>query len=117
MSSHQRIVEYLPPEQGPDGRFGVGNSGGPGRPPGPIGFTKMMRDAIAESFKQVGGVDYLVMLAYWKPDLYTQLIGRAMPIKVAGDEDGTPIHVVNRVTRRVIPRGEKPEVTDVPDDG
>lgn len=51
----------------------------------------MMRDALQQSFAEVGGVDYLVMLAYWKPDVYATLIGRALPLKVVGEDDGIPV--------------------------
>lgn len=99
----QAVVEILPPtDREADGRWKPGHGPtSPGRPAGKgIGFTKTMRDALLESFEMVGGVDYLVMLAYWKPDVYAGLIGRAMPLKVVGEDEGIP--VINRVERVVI---------------
>jgi hypothetical protein len=89
-------VEILPPDPNdrePDGRFRPGHAqGGPGRPAGQgIGFTKTMRDALMQSFQEIGGKDYLIMLAFWKPDVYAGLMGRMMPIKVVGEDDGIPV--------------------------
>lgn len=97
-------VEIIPPDREADGRFRPGHGPtSPGRPPGQgIGFTKTMRDALLQSFHEVGATDYLVMLAYWKPEVYAGLIGRAMPLKVVGEDEGIP--VINRVTRRVLPK-------------
>lgn len=84
-----------------NGRFRPGGpSGNPnGRPAGsPNITTREIKEAIANAFNTVGGEDYLVMLAFTRPDLFCALVGRIVPPAKAED-DGipNPIGLVRRI--------------------
>lgn len=65
-----------------------------GRPKGsPNKFTKVLKQAIVDSFESVGGVNYLIKLAEKDPKTYISLLMKVMPNTIAtntGDdgEDG-----------------------------
>lgn len=61
---------------------------GPGRPKGSTNkITTCLKTAIVEAFGEVGGKDYLVMVAKKDPKTFCQLIGRALPLQVYGSGD------------------------------
>lgn len=61
-------------------RFRKGGPGGPGRPKGkPNLNSRELKDAIATSFRRVGGARYLVKLAQDNPEIYCRLLGRLLP--------------------------------------
>lgn len=61
---------------------------GPGRPKGaPNKITRDIKQAIAEAFEKAGGVDYLVKLASEDPRTFCALVGKVIPLQVAGDPD------------------------------
>lgn len=45
----------------------------------PNKLTKTIREAIEESFEQVGGADYLAQMAISEPASYMTLLGKVLP--------------------------------------
>lgn len=70
-------------------RFTLGNPGGPGRPKGiPNKLSADVKAAILEAFQQVGGAQYLARVADEKPETFCALLGKVLPMTIAGG-DGT----------------------------
>lgn len=78
---------------------------GPGRPPGsPNKITADIRSAILNAFQKVGGEEYLVVQARQNPVAFMTLLGKVLPMQVAG-EGGGPLRIV--IEERVVdPRGD-----------
>jgi hypothetical protein len=56
---------------------------GPGRPKGSVNkLTADIREAIKQAFADVGGAEYLKMVAQTKPEVFCTLLGKAMPAEV-----------------------------------
>lgn len=88
-------------------------SGKPGKSPGkrektggrqkgtPNKLTKTIREALLESFENVGGVQYLERIARIEPVAYMTLLGKVLPTQITGLEDdpfipdGFIVEVVN----------------------
>lgn len=68
----------------------------------PNKLTVKVKDAIAQAFDKVGGVDYLVKLAKDDPKTFCMLVGKIIPLEVTG-ADGGPIAVTE--IRLVAPKG------------
>lgn len=95
------VQEVLPPVPAAAASANGGDEQrrGPGRPKGSLNFTtREIKEAIANAFNTVGGEDYLVMLAFTRPDLFCALVGRIVPPAKAED-DGipNPIGLVRRI--------------------
>jgi len=61
---------------------------GPGRPKGTRNkLTVAVKDAIEHAFDEVGGVEYLKMIAVSDPKTFCTLLGKVIPLQVAGDPD------------------------------
>lgn len=92
--------EILAPETvGHDrhGRFD-GSSAGPGRKAGvPNKTTRELRAAIMQAFENVGGADYLTVMAACRPDLFMPLLAKVLPIKLTGDDEGAGTLNITRV--------------------
>jgi hypothetical protein len=70
---------------------------GPGRPPGlPNKATRALKTAILNAFETVGGEEYLVRVAKEDPKTFCTLLGKVLPLHLAGDPD-TPLNTVSRV--------------------
>jgi hypothetical protein len=77
------------------GRFGAGN---PGKPKGAKNkATQELKDMILEALQNKGGVEYLERQADEKPVAFMALIGRVLPMTVAGDSEN-PLAVGLTVT-------------------
>ena len=64
-----------------------------GRPKGVRNkLTATVKEAIVEAFNQVGGVEYLVRIAFADPKTFCALVGKVIPLQVTG-EDGKPIEM------------------------
>jgi len=64
-----------------------------GRPKGVRNkLTATVKEAIVEAFNQVGGVDYLVSIAYADPKTFCALVGKVIPLEVSG-VNGNPIEI------------------------
>ena len=77
---------------------------GPGRPKGvPNKNTTKLKDAILQAAENAGGKDglvgYLTKLADENQTAFAGLLGKVLPMQVAGDPDA-PVEI--RITRRVI---------------
>ena len=76
-----------------------GNAG-KGRPKGsPNRLTANLKEAILGAFDTVGGPDYLVSVANSDPRTFCTLLGKVLPMQIAGadNEDGTPGEIVVRI--------------------
>lgn len=59
---------------------------GPGRPKGvPNKNTGLIREMVAQALDQAGGVEYLTRQAEEKPAAFLGLVGKVLPIQIAGD--------------------------------
>lgn len=62
---------------------------GPGRGKGtPNKENKLLREMILEALSRTGGVDYLAAQAEQNPKAFLSLLGRVLPLQVAGDGGG-----------------------------
>ncbi len=62
----------------------------------PNKVTKLIKDAIIDSFQEVGGVKYLVELAQTDPKAYASLLGKVLPTQITG-EDGGPVKTQTQI--------------------
>ena len=51
---------------------------------------------IAQALDDVGGVDYLADLAKSHPTAFASLLGRLMPLQVAGDQEN-PLRILSKI--------------------
>lgn len=73
-----------------------GNAG-KGRPKGSANkSTKKLKDAILGALDEVGGQAYLVNIAQTDPKTFCGLIGKVLPMTVAGDPD-QPLQTITRI--------------------
>lgn len=81
-------------------RVGDGTPG-PGRPKGvPNKTTTQLKEALLEAATKAGGngglVGYLTRQAQENPQSFLPLLGKVLPLQVAGDQDN-PLRVVTRI--------------------
>lgn len=69
-------IKRRPPAAGMGRKKGVPNK-----------VTGNIRAAIAEAFERAGGVDYLVGLAKSDPRTFCALVGKVIPLQIAGDPE------------------------------
>lgn len=70
---------------------------GAGRPKGSLDKgNAMIREMIVDALDGVGGVEYLQKTALSHPAAFLSLIGKVMPIQIAGDPEN-PLKMVHRV--------------------
>ena len=70
---------------------------GKGRPKGSLNkSTVAVKEALAEAFDGIGGVESLKLWAGENPTAFYQLWGKMLPLQVAGDEQN-PLTVVQRI--------------------
>lgn len=80
-------------------RVGDGTAG-PGRPKGlPNKTTQALKDMILAALDAKGGVSYLITQADANPTAFLTLVGKVLPLTVAGDPNA-PITI--SITRRII---------------
>lgn len=60
--------------------------------------TALLKDAILKAAEQAGGeggmVGYLTLQATENPGPFMSLLGKVLPMQIAGDDDGGPLKVV-----------------------
>ena len=54
-------------------------------------ITSDVKQAILEAFNALGGVEYLCAVARENPKAFCALLGRLIPVKVAGDAEDPPV--------------------------
>ena len=59
--------------------------------------TKVLREAILESFDKVGGVKYLVKMASQEPRSYMALLAKVLPAKIEAEVTVTAAEVTDRL--------------------
>jgi hypothetical protein len=65
---------------------GKGNPKGVGRKPGtPNKMTKELKEMILGALDDVGGIEYLKVQALDNPTAFLTLVGKVLPLTVAGD--------------------------------
>lgn len=84
----------------------TGGKPGPGRPKGsPNKTTAILKDALLIAADKAGGkegiVGYLVKQARENPNSFLSILGKVIPLQVAGDPDN-PLSVVQRIERVLV---------------
>lgn len=80
------------------GSFKKGKKGGPGRPKGvPNKVTQELKEMILGALEKAGGERYLVACAKKNPTAFLTLVGKVLPLQVAGG-DGGPLVITHKVT-------------------
>ena len=76
----------------------IGNGkAGPGRPKGiPNKATTAVKDMILAALDNAGGVDYLTAQSYENPTAFMTLLGKVLPMQIAGDPSN-PLRMVTRI--------------------
>lgn len=78
-----------------------GNAG-KGRPKGSVNkVTGALKDMILQALDDAGGVDYLSLQAKENPGPFLALVGKVLPMQVAGDPDN-PLKTVTRIENVII---------------
>lgn len=73
-----------------------GKRPGAGRKKGtPNRLNATVKAAIEEAFNKAGGADYLARMADEQPQAFMTLLGKVLPMQIAGDKDN-PIEMVIR---------------------
>lgn len=62
--------------------------------------TRAIREMVTEALDRAGGVDYLVRQANENPGPFMTLVGKVLPLQVAG-HDGGPLNVTV-IERRIV---------------
>ena len=83
-----------------------GKREGAGRPKGvPNKLTKLLKDAILEAATLAGNADglvgYLQTQAVMNPGPFMALLGKVLPLQIAGDPDN-PLEVISRIERVIV---------------
>jgi len=103
-------VVVIPPSHAPNGKFAPGrkHSGNrDGRPKGsPNKIPTMIREMIIEALNRGGGVDYLLTQMYLEPKAFMALLGRVLPLQIAGDPNGAPIKIERTIKRVLVRPGD-----------
>lgn len=74
-----------------------------GRPKGsPNKVPRHLKEMILEALDKAGGVEYLASQAGESPGAFLSLIGKILPMQIAGDPDGAPVKL--QMIERVIVR-------------
>lgn len=77
-----------------DAKFKKGRKSGPGRPKGAQNkVSKELKAMILEALDEAGGVAYLVKQAKAKPAVFLGLVGKVLPMTIAGTGEGGAITV------------------------
>lgn len=78
----------------------IGAKASPGRPKGsPNKTTALLKDAILKAAEKAGNGDivtYLHLQAIDNPGPFMALLGKVLPMQIAGDPDN-PLHVITRI--------------------
>ena len=72
---------------------------GKGRPKGvPNKLTMQVKEMILQALDEAGGVEYLRKQATESPTAFLGLIGKVLPLTIAGDKDN-PLHIISKENR------------------
>ena len=67
---------------------------GPGRKKGvPNKVTGQLKEMILKALDDAGGAAYLLEQAKGNPNAFLTLVGKVLPMTIAGDPDGAPVQV------------------------
>ena len=89
-------------------KIGEGKAG-PGRPKGaPNKTTAIIKDAIIQAATNAGDgdmVEYLTQQARLNPGPFMSLLGKVLPMQIAGDPDN-PVKLVHKIERIIVRPGD-----------
>jgi hypothetical protein len=80
---------------------------GPGRPKGSVNkTTALLKDAILKAAQLAGGgddglVEYLQKQASENPGPFMALLGKVLPMQIAGDEEN-PVNILHKIERVIV---------------
>lgn len=60
--------------------------------------TAMLKDMVLGALDKAGGIDYLYLQATENPGPFLTLVGKILPMQIAGDKDN-PLVIVNKEAR------------------
>lgn len=87
----------------------TGKKPGPGRPKGsPNKTTAILKDAILQAATKAGEgdmVEYLALQARLNPGPFMSLLGKVLPMQIAGDQEN-PLKLVHAIERRIVRPGD-----------
>lgn len=75
----------------------------------PNRMTTAIKEAVEQAFDRVGGVDYLVEMAYAEPKAFLTLLGRVLPTKIEADITVTAVEIEQAIRegrKRVMAHGD-----------
>jgi hypothetical protein len=79
-----------------ENKIGKGKPG-PGRPKGSVNkTTAAVKDMVLQALNNKGGVEYLERQAEANPTAFLTLVGKVIPLQVAGDPDN-PLQTITKV--------------------
>jgi len=67
----------------------------------PNKVTRELKETILAALDGVGGVDYLTSTAKSHPAAFMALLGKVLPMTVAGDPEN-PLHAIVRIERVIV---------------
>jgi hypothetical protein len=67
----------------------------------PNKLTKDVKEALLNAFAKAGGEDYLLSVAKADPKTFCALLGKAMPMQVAGDPQN-PLQLHSRIEFAIV---------------
>lgn len=83
----------------------TGKKPGPGRPKGsPNKTTAILKDAILQAASAAGDgdmVEYLTQQARLNPGPFMSLLGKVLPMQIAGDGEN-PLKLIHTIERRIV---------------
>lgn len=66
----------------------------------PNKVTGAVKDMVLTALGNAGGVQYLQRQAEENPTAFLTLVGKVIPLQVAGDPDGAPVRTVTEIVIR-----------------
>lgn len=62
--------------------------------------TGQVKEMVLQALSEAGGVRYLLTQASENPTAFMTLVGKVIPLQVAGDPDGAPVRTVHEIVIR-----------------
>jgi len=101
------VVVISPDRSAASGRFEYGRQKTGGKKHrSPNKLPSQIKEMIVKALEECGGVDYLVTQAFLEPKAFMALLGRVLPLQIAGDPNGAPIKIERTIKRVLVRPGD-----------